>query len=239
MDPAIARTLAGVCAPLESRLRQSVKEHVAQTLMSYVALSDARDMDARQGNKSHLPSRFRAHEVDQLRRRALARIVGLADDRRSEARVVADLLRTRQPEVVAIPFVGLNPRYGCGVYLHRESNTFYARLDIVANSSRHRRPLRTRGQFVDVKSGEVYAAQPDRGAPPLRDGVKSFGRATKSLLIPLEMGRWHESGLRNVTFLPAQPHDRMPVLLSAADACLTSLRKVPLFAGALAALEDV
>lgn len=39
--------------------------------------------------------------------------------------------------------------------------------------------------------------------------------------------------LTNVTFLNAQPHDRMPFIISAADACLVSLRKVPLFEGAL------
>jgi glycosyltransferase involved in cell wall biosynthesis len=40
-------------------------------------------------------------------------------------------------------------------------------------------------------------------------------------------------GLDNVTFLPAQPHERMPTLIAAADVCLASLRKVPLFEGAL------
>ena len=39
--------------------------------------------------------------------------------------------------------------------------------------------------------------------------------------------------LTNVTFLNAQPHDLMPCIISAADACLVSLRKVPLFEGAL------
>ncbi len=39
--------------------------------------------------------------------------------------------------------------------------------------------------------------------------------------------------LTNVSFLSAQPHDRMPFIISAADACLASLRKVPLFEGAL------
>jgi glycosyltransferase involved in cell wall biosynthesis len=39
--------------------------------------------------------------------------------------------------------------------------------------------------------------------------------------------------LTNVTFLNAQPHDRMPSIIAAADACLVSLRKVPLFEGAL------
>lgn len=39
--------------------------------------------------------------------------------------------------------------------------------------------------------------------------------------------------LRNVTFLDPQPHDRVPLMLSAADVCLVSLRKLPLFEGAL------
>jgi len=39
--------------------------------------------------------------------------------------------------------------------------------------------------------------------------------------------------LRNVTFLDPQPHNQMPLVLSAADLCLVSLRKLPLFEGAL------
>lgn len=39
--------------------------------------------------------------------------------------------------------------------------------------------------------------------------------------------------LGNVTFLDPQPHDRMPLLLSAADVCLVPLRKLPIFEGAL------
>ncbi len=39
--------------------------------------------------------------------------------------------------------------------------------------------------------------------------------------------------LTNVTFLDPLPHDRMPLLLSAADACLVPLRRLPLFEGAL------
>ena len=40
-------------------------------------------------------------------------------------------------------------------------------------------------------------------------------------------------GLTNVTFLDAQPHDRMPLLLAAADTCLVHMRKLPLFQGTL------
>ncbi|HEU0002623.1 MAG TPA: glycosyltransferase family 4 protein [Ktedonobacteraceae bacterium] len=39
--------------------------------------------------------------------------------------------------------------------------------------------------------------------------------------------------LANVTFLDAQPHERVPSLLAGADACLVPLRKLPLFEGAL------
>jgi glycosyltransferase involved in cell wall biosynthesis len=40
-------------------------------------------------------------------------------------------------------------------------------------------------------------------------------------------------GTTNVTFLDPQPHNKMPLTLSASDACLVSLRKVPLFDGAI------
>jgi colanic acid biosynthesis glycosyl transferase WcaI len=40
-------------------------------------------------------------------------------------------------------------------------------------------------------------------------------------------------GLKNVTFLDFQPHDRLPLLLAAADVCLVPLRKVRLFEATL------
>src|SRR5262249_29459201 len=39
--------------------------------------------------------------------------------------------------------------------------------------------------------------------------------------------------LDNVTFLDPFPHDRMPVLLGAADVCLAHTRRLPLFEGML------
>ncbi|HZU68961.1 MAG TPA: glycosyltransferase family 4 protein [Ktedonobacteraceae bacterium] len=41
---------------------------------------------------------------------------------------------------------------------------------------------------------------------------------------------WH---LENVSFLEPQSHERMPLLLAAADVCLVPLRRIPLFEGAL------
>ncbi len=43
----------------------------------------------------------------------------------------------------------------------------------------------------------------------------------------------HMRNLGNITFLDPQPHNQMPLLLAAADACLVPLRKLPLFEGAL------
>lgn len=53
--------------------------------------------------------------------------------------------------------------------------------------------------------------------------------ATKADLI----AHARKHSLDNVTFVDAQPHDQMPLLLAGADVCLVPLRKVPLFEGAL------
>jgi glycosyltransferase involved in cell wall biosynthesis len=42
--------------------------------------------------------------------------------------------------------------------------------------------------------------------------------------------RWD---LKNVTFVVAQPHDRMPLVLAGADVCLVPMRNLPLFEGRL------
>ncbi len=67
-----------------------------------------------------------------------------------------------------------------------------------------------------------------RDRPDIRIVVIGEGAARAALVAAAT-----QRALTNVTFLDAQPHDRMPLILSAADACLVSLRKVPLFAGAL------
>lgn len=42
-----------------------------------------------------------------------------------------------------------------------------------------------------------------------------------------------ERALTNIVFRDAQPHERMPIVLSAADICLVPMRKLPLFEGRL------
>jgi colanic acid biosynthesis glycosyl transferase WcaI len=50
---------------------------------------------------------------------------------------------------------------------------------------------------------------------------------------PELMAQAKRSDLKNVTFLDAMPHDRMPLLLAGADVCLIPLRKLKLLEGTL------
>jgi colanic acid biosynthesis glycosyl transferase WcaI len=50
---------------------------------------------------------------------------------------------------------------------------------------------------------------------------------------PELMAQANRSDLKNVTFLDAMPHDRMPLLLAGADVCLIPLRKLKLLEGTL------
>lgn len=47
------------------------------------------------------------------------------------------------------------------------------------------------------------------------------------------VARAQKRELTNVTFIDAQPHERMPLVLAAADICLVPMRKLPLFEGRL------
>lgn len=72
------------------------------------------------------------------------------------------------------------------------------------------------------------AAERLKNHPDIRIILVGEGAAKDELIAEAERRQ-----LTNVTFLSAQRHDRMPLIIAAADACLVSLRKVPLFEGAL------
>jgi colanic acid biosynthesis glycosyl transferase WcaI len=74
----------------------------------------------------------------------------------------------------------------------------------------------------------LEAAEKVRDQPDIRIVLVGEG-AMKADLIA-EATRKH---LTNVTFIDARPHDQMPTFISASDVCLASLRKLPLFQGAL------
>lgn len=223
--PDLPPRVAAMLSRLPSRLRQSVKMHVGQTLMSYVALADAalqeqqkhqergEDEQRTQGRPKpslslslpSFPSRTRRGYTDIERRRALLELEDLGDDLRQERTLAAALQRTRLPSVIPIPFVGVNHAYGCGLYYQAENRTFYARLDVVSPRSRVARPISLRGCYTDIKTGIRYSAEQHRTPEDVTAGVESFGRRNDSLLVPLVLDRgFHEQTLRftEAVFLP-------------------------------------
>jgi colanic acid biosynthesis glycosyl transferase WcaI len=72
------------------------------------------------------------------------------------------------------------------------------------------------------------AAEQIRDCPGIRIILVGDGAAKGELIRDAQ-----RRNLENVIFLDPQPHDRMPLLLAAADVCLVPLRKLPLFEGAL------
>ncbi len=74
----------------------------------------------------------------------------------------------------------------------------------------------------------VEAAEQLQGHPDIRFVVLGDGAAKADLETTAR-----RRGLRNVAFPPGQPHSRMPTVIAAADACLVSLRRIPLFRAAL------
>lgn len=77
---------------------------------------------------------------------------------------------------------------------------------------------------LDVMLG---AAEQLRSRPDVSFVLAGEG-ADKARLVALAQ----ERGLANVRFLPNQPKERMPALLSAVDACVVPLRDLPIFRGA-------
>lgn len=72
------------------------------------------------------------------------------------------------------------------------------------------------------------AAERLKGYPDIRFVLAGEGAAKADLMHAATVRQ-----LTNVSFVDAQPHARVPLLLAAADACLVSLRNIPLFEGAL------
>ncbi|MDQ2715203.1 MAG: glycosyltransferase family 4 protein [Chloroflexota bacterium] len=72
------------------------------------------------------------------------------------------------------------------------------------------------------------AAEKLRGQPDIRIVLAGEGALKADLLAAAARRQ-----LTHVTFIDARPHKEMPTLIAASDVCLASLRKLPLFEGAL------
>jgi glycosyltransferase involved in cell wall biosynthesis len=70
------------------------------------------------------------------------------------------------------------------------------------------------------------AADALRAYPDIQIVILGEGTAKEGLVAEAQRRQ-----LPNVVFLPAEPHDRLPVFIAAADACLASVLKTPLFEG--------
>lgn len=253
--PVVARVYVAAAAPLESRLRQSLREHIAQTLLSYAQIyqewfqqaashgDELQPMDVvTRGSRQKLsdpsgaprfPSRLHPRNLHLTMRDSLEELASLADNLPRERQLVAQLQRTRQGEVVAVPLVGLGSTYGGGLYFNRETNRFYARLDIVGSGSHLGRPITARGRYIDIKTGVVTVSvgSDDHRSDP---AMATFGRGRRSILVPLEMGSWLEwtqrwsvtpvmsdSGATPIAYLPQRGRDpRQPTAATPVSAKL-------------------
>jgi colanic acid biosynthesis glycosyl transferase WcaI len=79
------------------------------------------------------------------------------------------------------------------------------------------------GLFTVLEAAEHLRDRKDIRIVLVGDGAEKADLVTQA----------QQRELNNITFLEPQQHDRMPLLLAAADVCLVSLRKVPIFEGAL------
>ncbi len=209
---------------LPSRLRQSAREHAGQSLMSLVILADAwlHASAAQRGGPPSFPQRLRAADVRATRANVLSDLALLADNRKRERELFATLLTTREPQAVAIPFVGVSDEYGCGLYYSAQTDSFYARLDIIATQSKDAAPLAMQGLYTSVKTGARWCSEQERERRCARgesiEGIASFGRRSGSLWLPLKLEdpddpdlptwrpSYHERPLRftNTSFLPVR-----------------------------------
>ena len=265
--PAVARVYAASAAPLESRLRQSLREHVAQTLLSYAVahqgwpsqttVSDMRTArgaatqdfpsevlppyeeventlalhsDVAPRGMPRFPKRLHARALTPTMLVTLDELASLGNNLRRERQLQAQLQRTRQGEVISVPLMGIRADYGGGLYFNPETNRFYARLDIVGSTSHLGRAITARGRYIDIKTGivTVSAGSEEQRADP---AAATFGQGRRGILVPLEMGRWHEwaqrwsttseSGAAPVAYLPQRGQDpRQPMAATPVSARL-------------------
>ncbi len=101
-----------------------------------------------------------------------------------------------------------------------------------------RTALGLNGEFAAVYAGTIGLAQ---GLDTVLDAAKLLRDATDVRFIlvgdgvekPKLLERAKREGIGNVTFIDRRPRSEMPALLNAADVVLVTLRKQPLFEGAL------
>lgn len=195
--------ITSVLAPLESRLRESLKAEIADNLMSYVELS------LMPNQTPSYPARLQEEDREPFRLSALEELRTVADDLEEENDLKASLLKTKQAEHVPLSFCRIEAERNCGLFYNPETRTFYARLFVTPPESRYAKPITIAGRYIDIRTGTIYVRHEDRDK---YEGVESFGTGKRSILVPLEMGKWHEQALRftETAFLPQRNGNGTP-----------------------------
>lgn len=168
-----------------------------------VPRSGSASAGSRQWRQAHVspPARLRLEDGERLRLAGLRRLAQLADNREEELRCRNLLQHTAAPRLVPIPFCRIDPERHCALFYNPDTKRYYARLHVISFRSRRGRAITMAGRYVDLRSGQVYMRQEDARH---WSGIRSFGRSRSSILVPLEMGRWHQSPQRftETAFLP-------------------------------------
>jgi IS605 OrfB family transposase len=183
--------------PLEGGLRESLYRDAARTLLSYLALLEKPQPNGTPG----YPMRPRPQDRTSMRLEALDQLADLADDRPEENRL-RDLLATRdRADFIPLSFCRVAATRNCGLFYNPTTRTFYARLFVCPPTSHLAQAITAAGQYVDIRTGAIFMRAADAKQ---QAGVHSFNTGVCSILVPLEMGRWHESALRfsPAAFLP-------------------------------------
>lgn len=176
-----------VLEKIESGMRESLYKDVAGTLLSY------QELFFTQKNQPSFPSRLEFQDVEPQRLVALHSLSTLADDIDEERELTALLQQSSQKTFVPISFCRIEAERNCGLFYNPETRTFYARLFVITSKSKQERMITCAGKYIDIVSGEIYVRAEDAKG---KKELQSFGTGKRSVLVPLEMGGFHEEALR-------------------------------------------
>lgn len=171
---------------LESGLREALAKDICGTLLSYLELA--------RGDKQQpsFPSRQMPNAALQRYQQALRDITVSANNRAYENALFAILQESREEKLLPLAFSRIEAERGCGLFYHQESNRFFTRIFLQARNSTRVKAIQYKGIFIDIRTGKKYVA----GAGSADGELNGFGRGTRSILVPLECGNWHEQPQR-------------------------------------------
>src|SRR5205807_435930 len=126
--------------PLEARMRASMKQDAASTLLSFAELSRT------EKQKPSYPNRMEDEDLEQKRIEALEGLKTIADDLEEENRLRDQSLRTHQRGLVPLSFGNSMPDQGFRIFYNRITHRYYARLYVIGEPSIYKRRITNKGE---------------------------------------------------------------------------------------------